>query len=717
MLAEVHALLAELDDVLVFTGSGADAQSSRDAVGRTRAALGARVKAVLLLDDADLLDRDGRAALAALAKAEPGGRAVITTTIEGLFADAVTVPVRPLAGPWCPHPHGADPVLSSEASRFLLQRLRRRNPAIELTAADAGAVARICAASFGIPADLELFAQIIDRHGLAAVDKALGEDHDGLRRRLVELIGAAPATSTALTADETVLLASVLSAPGGASVSMLQQSLPRCDIDGLARSLAAKGLVIDGAGLVPGAGHGLPGRLHVRVSGLAAANWCTSRPEVPFAAIRQAQADYVSARIRRMAAELCSPLQASILAEFQHERRNLQAALMELLDAGRYERAVALMLDSLPLLARTSGVADLLPFVLRVIRAHTPANEADSQALDLLAVRVLIAAGEQEAAEFCFERLVARRAGDQPPPRGVEVLGVLAVEQTKPGEAAEILADCVGADLIARDLANLCESASAYFSTLMQAGEHERVTEEYRALLFEAMRGGDDYTTALMLLWRAAASTDAGCELLHERVERALAKLRPLGPEALLSAVDAVVGGHRGRTSHRGLTELAMLVGALWSADWPWTASPADVPPALPSAAARIAARLEPAEFARWFDAGRKLMPTEAVCRAFAERSSDAAGDPGDFDPLGLGVGGGPVSSGRLREHSKLTRRESDVASLVAAGLTNKQIARRLGISIWTVTNHLRQVMRKLSCGSRVQVANWVRDVEGDVVS
>ncbi|MFF8383347.1 LuxR C-terminal-related transcriptional regulator [Streptomyces kanasensis] len=57
-----------------------------------------------------------------------------------------------------------------------------------------------------------------------------------------------------------------------------------------------------------------------------------------------------------------------------------------------------------------------------------------------------------------------------------------------------------------------------------------------------------------------------------------------------------------------------------------------------------------------------------------------------------------------------LTPRQHEIALLVAEGLTNRQIARRLGISEWTVTNHLRVVMQKLDCASRVHV---VRAVQG----
>ncbi len=52
-----------------------------------------------------------------------------------------------------------------------------------------------------------------------------------------------------------------------------------------------------------------------------------------------------------------------------------------------------------------------------------------------------------------------------------------------------------------------------------------------------------------------------------------------------------------------------------------------------------------------------------------------------------------------------LTPREIEVARCVSEGLTNKQVGHRLAISEWTVINHMREIMRKLECSSRVQVA------------
>jgi DNA-binding CsgD family transcriptional regulator/sugar lactone lactonase YvrE len=57
---------------------------------------------------------------------------------------------------------------------------------------------------------------------------------------------------------------------------------------------------------------------------------------------------------------------------------------------------------------------------------------------------------------------------------------------------------------------------------------------------------------------------------------------------------------------------------------------------------------------------------------------------------------------------SSLTRREREVATLVAQGLTNREIATRLFISERTAESHVEQIRGKLGVHSRVQIANWV---------
>ena len=62
-------------------------------------------------------------------------------------------------------------------------------------------------------------------------------------------------------------------------------------------------------------------------------------------------------------------------------------------------------------------------------------------------------------------------------------------------------------------------------------------------------------------------------------------------------------------------------------------------------------------------------------------------------------------ASGSVAEcrHVHLTRREAEILSLVADGLTNKQIAFRLSIELPTVKNHVHNILEKLGVDSRTQ--------------
>ncbi len=57
-----------------------------------------------------------------------------------------------------------------------------------------------------------------------------------------------------------------------------------------------------------------------------------------------------------------------------------------------------------------------------------------------------------------------------------------------------------------------------------------------------------------------------------------------------------------------------------------------------------------------------------------------------------------------------LSPREAEVLALVATGLANKQIARRLGISERTVKAHLTSVFQQLGVTDRTQAALWARE-------
>jgi two-component system nitrate/nitrite response regulator NarL len=57
-----------------------------------------------------------------------------------------------------------------------------------------------------------------------------------------------------------------------------------------------------------------------------------------------------------------------------------------------------------------------------------------------------------------------------------------------------------------------------------------------------------------------------------------------------------------------------------------------------------------------------------------------------------------------------LTAREMQVVELLAAGLSNKDIARRLNIGVATTKSHVHNLLGKLGVQRRAQVARWMRD-------
>jgi ATP/maltotriose-dependent transcriptional regulator MalT len=87
----------------------------------------------------------------------------------------------------------------------------------------------------------------------------------------------------------------------------------------------------------------------------------------------------------------------------------------------------------------------------------------------------------------------------------------------------------------------------------------------------------------------------------------------------------------------------------------------------------------------------------EALERMQAEREPEHEGElASKLDAAGSGVAA-----------SALTARELDVLKLVAQGLSNPEIAKRLVLSEHTVKRHLANILRKLNLSSRSAAAAW----------
>ncbi|WP_162452072.1 tetratricopeptide repeat protein [Phytoactinopolyspora mesophila] len=102
---------------------------------------------------------------------------------------------------------------------------------------------------------------------------------------------------------------------------------------------------------------------------------------------------------------------------------------------------------------------------------------------------------------------------------------------------------------------------------------------------------------------------------------------------------------------------------------------------------------------AAWAE-GRAASARHTFTTAFSrETNPDTHGsaDP-PIDAAGAVGGAGAVA---------ISNREREVAALVARGMTNRRLARALGISENTVGRHLENIYRKLSIRSRTELAAW----------
>jgi DNA-binding NarL/FixJ family response regulator len=58
-------------------------------------------------------------------------------------------------------------------------------------------------------------------------------------------------------------------------------------------------------------------------------------------------------------------------------------------------------------------------------------------------------------------------------------------------------------------------------------------------------------------------------------------------------------------------------------------------------------------------------------------------------------------------DQGKLTPREIEVLRLMADGLTNNEIGKKLDISTGTVNHHVHHIIRKLRVSNRTQAVAW----------
>jgi predicted ATPase/DNA-binding CsgD family transcriptional regulator len=687
--------LSAVPDPLLLPGAVAGALGVEERAG---ADLGERLVRVLrpqrrlvVLDNCEYL-RGACAALAASILGSCPGVAVLATSRESLGVPGeVTWRVPSLAFPWPEHPPSLEELEGFEAMALFLARARAARPGLAVGAEEVGAVTSICFHLDGIPLALELAAARAGALSLGEIAERLTGCFELLARP-----GAGPARHQTLRASvewsfqllsaaERTLLGRLAVFAGGWSLEAAEvicagSLLGPGDVARVLAGLVSKSLV-----QVDQSGAGSRYRLLEVIRAFAGERLAGSGE---LEELRARHGAYFARLGERSAPVLLGPGQARWARRLDQENENLRAARgwcgEDPARASLGLRLASGLWEYWHIRGRLEEGAGWLEDALA--RAPGPAG-ARAAALNGLGILVSLRGDHLRGLEL-FTQSIAQyqQAGD---------LRGQARAWTHLGNARTIMNDLPGA-------------ATAFDQGLALATQSGDTWYQAFALYLSGWAAIVRGDTALA---RARTAESAG---LFTRIgdQRAVGYCLVAQGDCLIRdgfPADAIPLLREGMGIFDALPErwglldgtslLAMAASAL--GDWPQVVTLLGV---IDTLSERISGQLFP-QIQAVIDeiaakAERELGP--------AARTSRAAGQLiGRTDQITAALWPGPQRSPAPGAGGDLplTRREREVAELIAGGLTNRQIGARLFIAERTVDTHVSRILAKLGCSSRAQVA------------
>ena len=626
---------------------------------------------------------------------------VLTTTREPLHLEGEAVyQVPPLELPEVrrPGPGGRGP---AEALSLFVERARAALPGFELNAENSLAATRLCRRLDGIPLAIELAAAQLRVLTVSQVEEWLEGQLD-----LPEITARRPARQLTMRATldwshetlsdpQRLLLRRLSVFVGGCD---LDAAVEVCSDDLLERPRAVDALV----GLVERS-------LVVRETSSDRARFRLLQTVRRYALERLRQsAEEPSLSLRH--AGWCSRLareayevwwgsrQREVLDQLQLEESNLRAALDYCVREPASARTGLAICSNTWFFWNVQGrIAEGRRWITALLE-RDPAPSAE-RAASLSALGAFMhVQGDAKGAEPILEEAVEQG-------RQVGATATVALALARLGAVAAVLSQLDRAAALTEEAVRLARGvgdAHSHATALslrariaLGQGQPRRAIELYQECLDLCAGAGERWLRQRVALAMGVALSDAGnhdhaLRLIRESLELA----RALGDSRLIAWS---IEGSAWVCSAEGEAErAATLLGAADAVrEEPTPAYAADRARRERCRAGAIS-RIGEQAFQRAWANGARMSPGQAV--SFA------------LDGAAVAL----VPHARLAA-SPLSKREDEIAALVAQGMSNRAIAERLLISVRTVENHVNHVFVKLGLNSRWQLASWFSELRGEL--
>ncbi len=428
---------------------------------------------------------------------------------------------------------------------------------------------------------------------------------------------------------------------------------------------------------------------------------------------RGRHAQYYLALAKQVQPELLGPAQGLWLDRLEREHDNLRAALGWAIE--RDEATVGLQLPAamLRFWEVRGHFSEGQSWLERALARWPDAPSPDrAGALNALGILAYDRGDFGRAIALHEESLRLRRAiGDH---RGIAIslhnLGIAALQAGDRARSEALNAESLTIQRELDDKQNLALSLNSAGILARSRGDHERARALYEECLALLRELGDVLRVGLVLNNLARVMRDLGdWERAIALCTESLAIYRRHGDRHGVAAVMtnlSVIAQRRG-----ALEQGAQLYGAAEGLRESLGAAVLNLSPfersAYATAVAALRAGLGEDAFNAAVSAGRALPPEEVAEAALADFPPNATAERRDGPPAP------PPQATREPAPGSLTRREREVARLVAQGLTDRQVAEALVITEGTVGVHLSNIFTKLDLRSRAQLAAWVARHDG----